>query len=225
MARRFGTVRSMLTELSCRVPGGKCQHTRKYLKALAGYGCNCYSSEPTNGVQATRNTNPTNRLWHFESNGKPLDAVDQACKEAFRSYKCFKRDITNNLLTDVSENCTENIGFKFHMNNNKIICGPSRNPEYKFNQDKRHTCKLAACQIERNFSYKIFKIIGGDPIGWRERHRHNYETFRSEKACQKALQHDMIKKDGCCGEYPDRRPFSFEKEACCNGSISFFGAC
>lgn len=141
-ARSFSNVRSMLTELSCRV--GKCVHTRKYSKALSGYGCNCYTKDKAN-------TSKKDSLWFFNSRGRPLDAVDQACRLAYRTYKCFDIDVRNSEITD-KEVCKQGIKFKFHMKDGKIICGPVGNPEYK-NKPNLNSCKLAACEIERDFSY------------------------------------------------------------------------
>ena len=155
-ARRFGAVRSMLTELSCR--SGTCVHSRKYTKALMDYGCNCYPRGKENllayeGLE----------LWHYASRGKPIDEVDKACKQAFVNYKCFDYDRENEEMSD-NMTCRAGIPFKFHMKNGEIICGPAKSPNYEKNKEQNQ-CKLAACQIERAFSYKVFDIIGSDPIG------------------------------------------------------------
>lgn len=216
MDRGLREIKNMLEELSCAA--GQCVSYKGYQRILRDYGCNCFPEDENaewDGIA----------IYQFESHGEPVDELDSACKEAYKRYRCFTHDVDNGLLSDATS-CMPGMEFEFHMSSNEIICGPPEDPEYALNSDL-NGCKLAACEIERAFSYRVFNIVGnelnpsGKKLRFREQNAHNFGTHgRGE--CKAQTGGD---KDSCCGEFPNRKPFNSDMASCCDGDIVTFGSC
>jgi len=211
--RSLRIIKNMLADLSCQA--GNCVAHKEFRDALRGYGCNCFSRDPNMEWNGSS-------IWHFTSRGEPVDEVDDACKEAFKRYKCLEQDFSSGLLSDDSL-CSVGMEFEYHMNgNNEITCGPADNPEYAI-EPERHGCKLAACQIERAFSQRIFSSIGNEVNGkgklkFPDNNKINYDVECTARPGPP--------RDACCGDYPERKPYSSELQSCCdNGLVRSFGTC
>ena len=211
--RSLRIIKNMLSDLSCQA--GNCVNHKEFRDALRGYGCNCFSNDPNMEWDG-------NSIWHFTSRGEPVDEVDDACKEAFKRYKCLEQDFTNGLISDDTI-CSVGMDFEYFMSDNgEIICGTVDNPEYA-NQPERNGCKLAACEIERAFSLRIFNSVGNEVTGkgklkFPDNNKDNYNVECSARPGPP--------RDACCGEYPERKPYSSELQSCCeNGLVRSFGTC
>jgi len=210
--RGLKTVKNMLVDLSCHA--GSCVNHKDYQKTLMDYGCNCFSMAMADDWEGMS-------VYHFTSRGEPVDDLDSACKEAFKRYKCLEQDFSSGQLSD-DDTCSPGMLFDYHLDaNGNIVCGPEDNPEYA---SGNNGCKLAACQIEREFSNKAYAIVGnemnnsGKKLAFMDGNKKNYEvecTARPGPA-----------RDACCGSYPDRKPYSSDLQSCCeNGDIRSFGSC
>lgn len=212
--RSLKMIKSMLTDLSCAA--GSCVDSKEYQKVLRDYGCNCFSNNPNmewDGVA----------VFHFVSRGEPVDEVDNACKEAFKRYKCLEADFSSGLLTDNSS-CSAGMFFEYHISSdNELICGPPSDPNYSSDLSA-NGCKAAACEIEKAFSMRVYNEIGnemnnsGKKLKFQDSNKNNYAlecTARPGPA-----------RDACCGTYPDRKPYSSDLQSCCdNGNVRSFGSC
>ena len=115
------------------------------------------------------------------SNGQPYDDVDRACLDAYRAYRCMVLDHNHGDLKQVTsrnengtaiDGCYHGIQFVYHVNHQgEITCGPEHNPGYA--QDAWHGCRAAACEIEKNFAYKVLEAVS-DPILFQQNNWMNY---------------------------------------------------
>jgi hypothetical protein len=212
--RGLKTVKNMLADLSCA--NGNCVDQKEYQKTLRGYGCNCFSNDANADWEGMA-------VWHFTSRGEPIDELDTACKEAFKRYKCLEQDFSSGSLSDEST-CMPGMLFDYHMNaSGEIVCGPEDNPEYA-NDAANHSCKLAACEIERAFSMRAFAAIGnemnnsGKKLLFQDSNKKNFDV-----SC---VARPGPPRDACCGSYPERKPYSSDLQSCCdNGNVRSFGSC
>lgn len=212
IGRGLKTVKNMLADLSCA--NGGCVDQKEYQKTLRGYGCNCFSMSANADWEGMA-------VYHFSSRGEPIDELDNACKEAFKRYKCLEQDFSNGSLTD-DTTCMPGMLFEYHINGaGEVVCGPQDNPEYASGDNG---CKLAACEIERAFSTRAYAVIGnemnnsGKKLKFQDSNKNNYEI---ECAARPGPP-----RDACCGSYPDRKPYAADLQSCCeNGDVRSFGSC
>jgi len=157
------------------------------------------------------------------SRGEPVDEVDDACKEAYKRYKCIEADFNAGLISDDSV-CGGGMFFEYHINgNNEITCGPESDPNYAADP-AANGCKLAACEIEKAFSERVYVTIGnqmnnsGKKLLFQDSNKSNYGLECTSRPGPP--------RDACCGTYPDRKPYNTDLQSCCeNGNVRGFGTC
>lgn len=125
--------------------------------------------------------------------------------------------------------------YSYHLNSeNEIICGSENNPEYENN--KWHGCRKVACEIERNFSYKISNFLT-NPIEFYEKaktlNKYHVEPIgntskdnpKNSEILMRVQNDEEINGEECCGNYPDRFPFMKLTHQCCGGLVQSLGSC
>ena len=56
--------------------------------------------------------------------------------------------------------------------------------------------------------------------------KNNYYKLLPENGCEKVFRSMPVKKDACCGKYPERLPFNTLQHECCEGRfLSGLGTC
>lgn len=220
--RHSGQMRQLIYTLVCG-DDPNCAYTPgRFFKALHNYGCNCY---PDNFAAQNPMDDTPELFNHMGANGKPIDSIDRACLEVHDAYKCMIQDYEMGLLNqEAGDGCYHGVNFAYHTDTNgDIICGPSSNPNYA-NNDK-NGCRLAACEIERAFAYKVKDDLA-DPINfYKDNKKTMYDIYTDDSQCSKNT--GGVQRDMCCGEYPDRSPYSQVTHDCCGdpGIIQPFGMC
>ena len=218
--RHSGQMRQILQTLVCGVDLSNCAYSAgKFYKALRNYGCNCY---PDNFIKPAYLDSGT---WsHMGANGGSLDWIDRACLRVHDAYKCMMQDFNNGIIQQTTDNgCYLGIGFVYHTDSNgDIVCGPEDNVNYQNNQN--NGCRLAACQIERNFAYAVRDALS-NPVDFYQQNKNTmYNSNTDNSVCVKSS--NQVNRDQCCGEYPIRRPFfELTHDCCLNGNIKPFGEC
>lgn len=240
---------SMLYTLVC-ADNANCEFADSdFADALLGYGMSCYTEEAASKIYTGK------KCYHMGSNGQPYDDVDRACLDAYRAYRCMVLDHNHGDLKQVTsrnengtaiDGCYHGIQFVYHVNHQgEITCGPEHNPGYA--QDAWHGCRAAACEIEKNFAYKVLEAVS-DPILFQHNNWMNYNAAfinfglkaapirpharKAERVPEKAVQElnrvlGMPKREErCCGAYPNRKPYnSVTHECCVNSEVQANGRC
>lgn len=184
---------------------------------LIDYGCNCFPSKSA----SVSPLNSSKTWYHHQFNGTPIDELDQACLDVFLGYKCMFMDVEEAALTQGGPHgCYKGITYNWYFdenNSNKVMCGRPANPNYSTTNDG---CKLAACQIEIKFAEKVLELIDFDPVGYKNSNLDKYND------CQVSKVNRQDMRDSCCGNFPDRYPFSsMTRECCSDGSVGSIGSC
>jgi len=218
--RSSANVQAMLYMMCNRNP--KCKGTmskQDFLDLLMDYGCNCYPSR-----LALPSTVSAKQIWyHHAYNAAPIDDLDAECQKVAENYKCMYMDAENN---DISQQgrlgCYLGMMFQFYFDaDNNVICGNKRNPNY---QDGSDDCRLASCQIERDFAYRAMALMDWDPASWKANNAHKKSLCPSKQGKE-----DVQKspKDSCCGKFPNRHPFKSIFRECCDdqGTTASIGSC
>lgn len=219
--RHSGQMRQILLTLVCGNDPTCPYSAGKFYKALHNYGCNCY---PDNFVKQSAIEN--DQWSHMGANGKPLDWIDRACLDVHDAYRCMLDDYNNGLIVQDTEfGCYEGMGFVYHTDaSGDIICGPESNPNYANNN--KNGCRLAACQIERNFAYALRETLEDPVTFFKDNKKIMYDHYNDDTMCFRTGSVDTLPRDSCCGEYPSRRPFSSVTHDCClSGDVKLFGEC
>lgn len=219
-ARHSGQMRQIIQTLVCGENQENCAHSAgKFYKALKNYGCNCY---PDNYIKTDLDT--TGTFSHMGANGASLDWIDRACLRVHDAYKCMIQDYNSGIILQTTENgCYPGIGFVYHTDSNgDIVCGTEDNVDYAANDN--NGCRLAACQIERNFAYAVRTVLT-DPVTFFQENKNTmYGNNEDPSVCMKSG--NPVNRDQCCGEFPVRRPFFELTHDCCpEGNVKLFGEC
>ena len=225
-ARSSYTVRTMIWNLClrndiCSASVHKKLNSKDFLAFLIDYGCNCYPSSAA--LPATPDQRKT--WYHHTFLGAPVDDLDQACLDASENYKCMLMDYDNGSIEqDGKHGCYNGQAYNYFIDdNNQVQCGTKKNIDYKQGKSA-NDCRLAACQIERDFAYRALEIMQYDPVSFIENNvgKRNY----CPKSTNRKSIVTTIDRDACCGNFPQRSPFrSMVQECCSDGSTASVGRC
>lgn len=219
LLRNSQDVKVMLFQLMCGQQND-CRLSRQFfIDLLTNYGCNCY---PTSH-EAISAIDPNNSWLHMAYKGQPIDELDQACLDVYNSYKCMFMDHEAGRINQIGKyGCYKGMTFRWHFDTNgEIQCGRPSNLNYYNTEDD---CRLAACQIEKNFVYKVQNFLNsqGGAENFYNNNQNNYGYCPNVKRNGKV----RTERDSCCGEFPNRVPFnSLYRECCEDGSMASIGGC
>jgi len=171
---------------------------KTFQKMIENYGCHCFPQHKS-----------TAGGW-----GKPVDAMDEACRALYRCQKCINIEYPG-------ECDTIDGGYKYEKNDDaerSVSCdAPPRIKE----------CASFQCQCDRDFAEKIYSIwVESDwqhnphywhhPANIRALDKTEEPVFNRASTC---IMGSNVTPDACCGSgYPKKVPYNtFEKE-CCNSA-------
>ena len=170
-----------------------------FRKKLQNYGCHCFPLD-------LNQLSPSARLPG--GRGPPVDEMDSICRELTRCHACVDRD-HKSIDTDWGK-------YKATITQeNDIVCS--------LNQEQG---KIDQCLCDKQFAENLAAMWTDDGYNtfyWNSKHN-NDPSFDNEAVCQSTIQGTST--SGCCGEYPDRRPYSKDTYQCCaDGSVKTPGSC
>lgn len=226
-ARSSYTVRTMIWNLClrndiCSAAVHKKLNSKDFLAFLIDYGCNCYPTSAS--LPATPDQRKT--WYHHTFLGAPIDDLDQACLDTSENYKCMLMDYDNQqIFQDGKHGCYAGQAYNYFFDEDSgmIQCGTKKNPNYSTGKSA-NDCRLAACQIERDFAYRTLEIMNYDPVTFIENNVQN-RNFCPKSTNRKSIITTMDR-DACCGGFPNRSPYrSMVQECCSDGSTASVGSC
>jgi len=156
-------------------------------------------------------------------NGSPMDAVDKVCKRQKECYQCAKRDAQERDVSNsgglYDKDCLpEETSYRF-----KASYDPVTNDPVVKCINEVGSCQRNLCECDRAFAERLPEASSAED-GWTGAHHAHYGGFDSRTNCLA-----RINKPGgdhvveCCGEYPDRFPYRFQKNGqgkqCCKNTI------
>jgi len=197
------------------------------LDQIEGYGCWCRLNPNTHG----------------QGKAKPVDWLDELCKNLHNSINCLKKDfgdacnpwsVSYNTIykEDLSVDCESgNLGSESN----------------DFIDQASSECRIAICKIESTFVEKFYqerhlknKIINQSRIILYNPNSPKYDKnglWDPKTSCtipkfRKLLSKPVTFEESCCGNYPNRRPFRsvvfdegtgevIKNRECCVGKVGY----
>lgn len=176
---------------------------KNFAYMLQGYGCHCFP----NGKASVG------------GKGKPVDALDEACRALYRCHKCV--DIEN------PENTCDldNGGYKYQLNAGGAIgCAtPEKTPQ----------CKSDQCSCDRKFAETVFDLWTGNDWSFNQDHWLNPRYVKAaEKNGISVFDYDAtcvmganVTPDACCGDaFPNKVPYNSGMKECCSVAAKPYNA-
>lgn len=163
---------------------------------LQGYGCHCF---------------PNNKST-VGGKGKPVDALDEACRALYRCHKCV--DIESPGECDV-----DNGGYKYQLNDNGAIGCAST--------DKAPQCKEDQCSCDRKFAETVYDLWVGAGSTW----SYNADNWLNPRYVKMAEDNGLpifdkdatcvmganVTPNACCGDnFPNKVPYNSDVKECCS---------
>jgi len=146
-ARKLPQIKQMVTHMTDLTLG-------QVSKIIRNYGCYCYVGKSK--LPGTISG---------KGNIKPLDPLDEACRDLWRAEKCLAVDSENGVYGE-KRHCSMKSGYKWHLDEaNSIKCG-DEDPEIR--EKKRQdggkngdeaNCKMDLCELEKSFAIRVKKIF------------------------------------------------------------------
>jgi len=172
----------------------------KLIESIDGYACWCYFQED-----------------HGKGRGKPVNQMDQRCKQLQDGYSCVLMDWEEKpddcIPWDVEYGSATGLGISADDESNDAFLYAIRKGCDKNN--KKDKCAAAACKIEGYFVVNMFMDYL-DAVTFDPTLLHSLGMFNPKDDCpiDGGVQ---IEGKECCGEYPIRFPFKTLNgdRACC----------
>jgi len=170
---------------------------QKLIESIDGYGCWCYFQED-----------------HGNGRGKPINQMDQRCKQLHDAYECILMDTDNTCIPwDVEYGSATGLGIGADEPGNDAFLYAIRKGCDKNN--KKDECARMACKVEGYFVVNMFMDYL-DAVVFDPTLLHSLGMFNPKDECpiDGGIQ---IEGKECCGEYPIRFPFKTLNgdRACC----------
>jgi len=196
--RKFDTLKKMIAYLdnSPRPDFGKSCH----------YGCHCL----VDGMDDI-----------LAGYGQPVDEIDSACKRYKQCVKCA--------LTDFgTEVCPWYKPYKM-----TAMVDTETGEKHLVCMDKAGYCKNALCECDA----QLAKDMAANKSSYNKDFHSRYGGFNREDECRNnshggtggnggtGYKGEGREEQVCCGEFPQRFPYSPSKYQCCDSKISSFGTC
>lgn len=159
-------------------------------KRIQNYGCHCFPENSRSLI----------------GYGNPVDALDQACQDLYRCYKCISLE---------GGDCDTDTGrYKYRINRkNEIVC-------------RNSGCKQQQCLCDAEFAVNVGRVWNDETFNfyfWENKNNKN-DIFSREETCIK--NDGGIEADGCCGSVPFWVPYNKQTNECCYGNeLKSIGSC
>jgi hypothetical protein len=172
-----------------QIAGKTAWSDKEISKRIQNYGCHCFPG-------MTRIAG---------GQGPPQDNQDDLCRTLARCHKCIEHD---HGVSAFNSEWDDNIGkYRWELTaSNSIDCSGNKD-QFKTDLctcDSAFAMALGSDWDDNNFNYAI----------WDNKHNSLY-NFDMENVCQKIPGDGM---DSCCGNYPERYPYSSATRNCCASS-------
>lgn len=177
---------------------------KNFAYMLQGYGCHCFPAQKST----------------VGGKGKPVDALDEACRALYRCHKCV--DIESPGVCDL-----DNGGYKYQLNaGGDIGCATP---------DKTPQCKSDQCSCDRHFADTVFDLWVGAGSTWtfnadywlNQRYVKNAEdngiaVFDRDATCVMGAN---VTPNACCGDaFPNKVPYNSDMKECCGVAAKPYNA-
>ena len=192
----------------------------KFYFNYVDYGCYCMASGKLN-------------------KGKPVDAIDTACRVHQKCYQCNEMDYDGKVPPG-KKSKTKCDPIKTVYNYNVTRNEANGEPTINCNDDP-NTCQRSVCECDKKFAMSLRyleDVYNPDFKG---------DNFNYEQVCRhQGMGPGVPEADSCCGTYPDRFPYSSMAgrvccenrempeasktyspsfKTCCNGQVKAIGSC
>lgn len=149
--------------------------------------------------------------------GRPVDAIDSACKSFHQCYRCVNKDFVQEAGQDNCDGTSRSYRFKGIVDpvtqQKQIVC-----------LNNEGTCKRSICECDKALADDLSDL----EFKWNIMHHQRWGGFNKEAECQghgQARQARSIDGEGvqqCCGNYPNRFIYTSEGKdgamrGCCDG--------
>jgi len=180
------------------------------ISAADNYGCWC---DIANGLRAGA--------------GKPVNALDSACRDLHRNYDCMTFDDPTCLPRELDAS-SENPEYKLPIS----ALSPLTTPEAECaDYNAINTCAYKTCVVEAQFLRTTVSPVHAGDFDWIDmwndksiEHTPAGQFDPSAAQCFNDSPNTPNDKQ-CCGEHPSRFPYNTYRVQCCNGEISPLGNC
>jgi len=141
--------------------------------------------------------------------GKPVDPIDNSCKELKQCYQCAGKDTKE----DTGDQCDQEVSYSMQLVNDENGLKDVRCT------NQEGSCRWRICQCDRNFAQKLRKQFRDGYYNAENRYNEVTGEGFDRNTCQ-AIQVPGEKKQ-CCGSYTandayqQRQPISSNSHQCC----------
>lgn len=163
---------------------------------IRNYGCHCFPD----GDKA------------IGGKGTPVDDKDGICRKLARCHTCASMDFAG---------CDPDFGkyaFTLNTGGSSIDCSANTDP-----------CKLNVCECDKQFAIEMAGIWDDatmDTFYWLNKYNVKLGTVVFDKPSICTVAGLGAENNDCCGNYPERRPYSNLAYQCCtDGSVKGLGMC
>lgn len=149
--------------------------------------------------------------------GRPVDAIDSACKSFHQCYRCVNKDFVQDAGQENCDGTTRSYRFKGIIDEvtkqKEIIC-----------LNTPGTCKRAICECDKALANDLSQL----EFKWNIMHHQRWGGFNKKATCEglgssrksRSLEGEGEQK--CCGEYPNRFIYTSNgkdgsRRGCCSG--------
>jgi len=180
------------------------QKRKIFQKMIENYGCHCFPQHKS-----------TAGGW-----GKPVDAMDEACRSLYRCQKCVNIEYPG--ACDTIDG-----GYKYDLiadADKSVSCdAPPRIKE----------CASQQCSCDREFANQIYSIwvesswehnphYWHHPANMKIKAKNGDPVFDRDATCKMG---NNVAPDACCGDsYPNKVPYNTNEKACCNSAAKAYNA-
>lgn len=171
----------------------------EFEQRITSYGCHCFTQHPK----------------AVGGKGVPVDEIDETCRWLYRCHRCINIDFEGECDPD-------------HIRYNYIIT-----PSGEINcSENSNECKRSTCECDAEFARQLSAT-------WLDQRWNNfYWTHKKNPSQKEDVQGSIMEyesscsssgnnvspSDSCCGEYPNRIPYSSANKDCCNKSSKLFNS-
>jgi len=149
--------------------------------------------------------------------GKPVDAIDSACKRFHQCYRCIEKDFVEDKQQSNCEGTNRSYRFKGIIDpvtqQKQIIC-----------LNNEGSCKRAICECDK----KLAEEMSGLEFKWNIVHHQRWGGFNKDQQCsganERAARAEPLGtgEQRCCGDYPNRFLYVHSnkdggRHGCCRG--------
>lgn len=177
-----------------------------FMKMVENYGCHCYQRTSRDHAEYS----PTG------GSGKPIDPLDEACRQLYRCTKCIN-------LEDPACSVDGNNGdYNYELNDDGSSTCPTSS-----SSDFQNGCNSDHCSCDYAFASMVFDIwTNTDGNGWSfdDYYWHNAKNIKNkDKVGESVFDKDVTcargfpatRPDACCGVFPDVVPYTSTERDCC----------